>query len=252
MPHNTEPRHHSPLAMLTELAVEGASSFIEAQRIFLNLAQQENHLLMNGLKERVGDSTPAAAMTDLVRRSLDTLIDMQQEFLTLTSKQTLHWLDAVQSGKGYQHAHLVDAAREGMEKFVHAHQKLLDVLAQEAIKATSGKPEHASVKRTEVVKLAREASELFLDAQKKVLDVAGQQMNANLKAATQVVETFSPARLAAMAELPVKAVTTFFEGEKALLQSLVKTGKRPKVVGNGNHPRKRAVRHRKIVVPAGA
>ena len=95
MPRNTEPRQQSsPLATLTELAVEGASSLIEAQRIFLTLAQQENALLMNGVKERVGDSPAAAAVTDLTRRSLDTLIDMQQEFLTLTSKQTLQWLEA--------------------------------------------------------------------------------------------------------------------------------------------------------------
>jgi hypothetical protein len=252
MRHNTEPRQHSPWAILTELAVEGASSVIEAQRIFLNLAQQENDLLMNSVKERVGDSTPAAAMTDLMRRSLDTLIDMQQEFLTLTSKQTLQWLDAVQSGKGYPSAHLVDAAREGMQKFVHAHQKLLDVLAQETITATSGKPGHGPVKRTDPVKLAREAADLFLEAQKKVLDVASQQMSTNLKAASQAAETLSPARLANVTELPMKAVRSFFEGEKALFQSLVEKGKRPKAFGNDSHPRKRVVRHRKTAVHAGA
>jgi hypothetical protein len=254
MSHNSEPRQpHSPLAILTELAVEGASSFIEAQRIFLNLAQQENDLLMNGVKERVGDSTPAAAMTDLMRRSLDTLIDMQQEFLTLTSKQTLQWLDAVQSGKGYQNAHLVDLAREGMKKFVHAHQKLLDALTEETIKATSGKSDHPRpVKKTEVAELAREAADLFVDAQKKVLDVAGQQMSTNLKAATQAAETLSPARLASVTELPMKAVRSFFEGEKALLQSLVEKGKRPKAFGNGGRPRKRVVRHRNTAVHAGA
>ena len=247
MPQNTEPRQpHSPLAILTELAVEGASSFIEAQRIFLNLAQQENDLLMNGVKERVGNSTPAVAMTDLMRRSLDTLIDMQQEFLTLTSKQTLQWLDAVQSGKGYQNAHLVDLAREGMKKFVHAHQKLLDVLTQETIRATSGKSEHPRpLKKTEVAELAREAADLFVDAQKKVLDVAGQQMSTNLKAATQAVETLSPARLATVTELPAKAVKRFVEGKKALLQSLVEPGKRSKAVGMDGQPRKRAVRRRK-------
>ncbi len=246
MPRSPESRQqHSPLSILTELAVEGASSFIEAQRIFLNLAQQENELLMNGVKERVGDSLPAVAMTDLVRRSLDTVISMQQEFLTLTNKQTMHWLEAMQTGKRYQSAHLVDLAREAMEKFLHAHRRLLDVLTQETVKATGHKPEHAvHVKKTEVAQLAREAADLFIDAQKRVLDVLGQQMNTNLNAATQAVETLSPARLASVTELPAKAVRTFVEGEKAVLESLAKLGKKPKVVvGMNKHPRRRAVRH---------
>lgn len=245
MPRHVESsRTPSPLSILAELAVEGASSFIEAQRIFLNLVQQENELLMNGVKERVGDSAPAAAMTDIVRRSLDTLIDMQQEFLTLTNKQTMHWLEAMQTGKLYQSAHLVDLAREGMEKFLHAHQRLLNVLTQETAKATSHKPEHAiPAKQTDVANVAREAADLFIDAQKKVLDVLGHQVNTNLNAATQAVETLSPARLANVTEFPSKAVRTFVEGEKALLQSLAQLAKKPKVVANNKHPRKRAVRH---------
>ena len=245
MPRHVESsRTPSPLSILTELAVEGASSFIEAQRIFLNLVQQENELLMNGVKERVGDSAPAAAMTDVMRRSLDTLIDMQQEFLTLTNKQTMHWLEAMQTGKGYQSAHLVDLAREGMEEFLHAQQRLLDVLTQETVKAAGHKPEHAiPAKKTHVANLAREAADLFIDAQKKVLDVLGHQVNTNLNAATQAVETLSPARLANVTEFPAKAVSTFVESEKALLQSLTQLATKPKVVVNNKHPRKRAVRH---------
>ena len=239
MPRNIESRQNSPLSILTELAVEGASSFIEAQRIFLNLAQQENDLLMNGVKERVCYSTPAVAMTDMMRRSLDTLINMQQEFLTLTSKQTMHWLDAVQDGKLYPSAHLIDLAREGMEKFMHAHKKLLDVLAQETVKATSKGEHSVPLKKTDVSQLAREAADLFIEAQKRMLEVFGQQLNTNLSAATHAVETLSPAaRFAGVVKLPAKAVKTFVEGETAVLQSL---GKPPKVVGY-THPRKRAVK----------
>src|SRR5690349_10972009 len=86
-------REHSPLALLTDLAVEGTSSFIEAQKILLHLALEENQRMMNGIKERVADSPQAVAMTDLIRRSLDTLLRMQQDFLRTTSKQTLQWLE---------------------------------------------------------------------------------------------------------------------------------------------------------------
>src|SRR5512141_1986027 len=58
---------NSPSAIMTELAVEGTSSFIEAQGILLNLVQQENDIVMNGIKERVGTTAPTAAMTDAIR-----------------------------------------------------------------------------------------------------------------------------------------------------------------------------------------
>src|SRR5437660_8474089 len=71
---HTKPHdEHSPLDILTELAVEGTSSLVEAQRALLNLAQQENDIILNGVKERIGGFLPAVAMTDLVRRSLETL-----------------------------------------------------------------------------------------------------------------------------------------------------------------------------------
>ncbi len=245
MPKNAEPRReHSPLAILTELAVEGTSTFIEAQRIFLDLMQHENDLLLSGVKERIGVSAPMVAMTDLARRSIDTLIDMQHGLLTTTSKQTLDWLESVQAGKGYQSTQVVTLAREAMENFLHANQKFLDVLTQETMKATSGKTEHVPVQKKKVAELAREAASLFIDAQKKVLDVLGQQLNVNLNAATQAVGTLSPARFAPIIEIPAKTVKTFFEGEKALLQSAIEAQKKVTAGRHGNHSRKRYVRRK--------
>ncbi len=244
MPRNAEHRQdHSPLAILTELAVEGTSTFIEAQRILLNLIQQENELLMDGVKERIGISAPMIAITDLARRSIDNLIDMQHGMLTTTSKQTLHWLESVQAGKGYESKHVIELAREAMENFLHAHQKFLDVLTQETMKATSGKTQHAPVQKKELSKLAREAAALFIDAQKKVLDVIGQQMSVNMDAATRAVETFSPARFAPVVQIPAKAVKTFFDGEKSLLQSVMEAQRRAREGHNGN-PRKHAARQK--------
>jgi hypothetical protein len=135
---------HSPLAILTELAMEGTSSFIEAQKILLNLAHQESEIMMNSGKERIAGSARAVAVTDLIRRSLDTFVKMQHDFLTTTSKQTLHWLEAVKAGKGYQDHHLVDFAREGMEIFVQAQKKFLDVIAQETARAETHLPDSLS------------------------------------------------------------------------------------------------------------
>ena len=237
---------HSPLAILSELAIEGTSSFVEAQRILLNLAEQENEIIMNGVKERVAGSAPAVAMTDLLRRSIDTFVKMQHDFLKIASKQTLSWLEAVKAGKGYQATHLVELAREGMDTFVQAQKKFLDVIAQETSKATAGKAEPALKhgKKTELSKLAREATNAFIDAQKKVLDVVGQQMNVNLKTAARSLELIAPSRLLPMANLTGEGVKSFVDAEKALIESMMKPKNGAKVV---SMERRRAARPRKAV-----
>ena len=247
MPNHSKPSDEdSPLAILTELAVEGTSSLVEAQRALLNLAQQENDIILNGLKDQVGRFVPAVAMTDLVRRSLDTLLGMQHELLTTTSKQTLEWLQSEQAGKGKRAAHLVEFAREGVEAFTRAQKKFVDVVAQEAEKATSTKKEHESktVKRAELAHLAREAGNAFIEAQKRLLDVMGQQMNVNLDATTRALEMISPSRLVPVASVTRKGVQNFVNAETSLIGSLIRP---KKVVRHAKPKRGRMLRHHEAI-----
>jgi hypothetical protein len=228
MPTHSKPQDdRSPLAILTELAVEGTSSLVEAQRAFLNLAQQENEIICKGLKERTGSFLPAFAATGLVQRSLDTLIEMQQELLTNTSKQTLQWLDSEKTAKGDRAAQLADFAREGVETFTRAQKKFLEAVAQETATATGRKPHDGTpVKKTEVAQLAREAGNAFVEAQKRLLDVMGQQMNVNLDAATRTIALMSPSQLLPMATRTGEGIKNFFEGETSMIGSLIKPGKK--------------------------
>jgi molybdenum-dependent DNA-binding transcriptional regulator ModE len=249
MPTHTKTHdEESPFAILTELAVEGTSSLVEAQRALLNLAQQENDIILNGVKERVGNFVPAAAMTDLVRRSLDTLLGMQQELLTTTSKQTLEWLQSEKAGKGKGATHLVEFAREGVETFTRAQKKFLEVVAQEAGKATSGKKEHESnaVKKAELASLARDAGSAFIEAQKRLLDVMGQQMNVNLNATTRAMGIMSPSRLVPVASRTGEGVREFVDAETSLIGSLIK----PKKTVGQPKPKKARTARRYQSVPA--
>ena len=246
MPTHKKPHDdNSPLAILAELAVEGTSSLVEAQRTFLNLVQQENGILLNGVKERIGSFVPAVAMTDLAQHSLDTFIEMQQELLTNTSKQTLQWLESAKAGKADRAAYLVDFAREGVESFTRAHKKFLELVAQEATTATSRKPHDTKpVKKTELAQLAREAADAFIEAQKRLLDVMGQQMNVNLDAASRGFAAVSPSQLLPMANLTSEGVKNFFNTEKSLIGSLVMPGK--KGVDRANRGKERAGRRHKV------
>jgi len=231
---------------LTELAVEGTSSLVEAQRALLTLAQQENDIMLNAVKERIGGFLPAVAMTDLVQRSLDTLIGMQQELLTSTSKQTLQWLESEKPAKGERAAQLVALAQEAVETFTRAQKKFLDVVAQEAVRATKGKPEHNGkpLKKTELAHLAQEAGNAFIEAQKKLLDVMGQQMNVNLDLTARGLQLISPSRLMPGANLTGEGVRKFVNAETSLIGSLIKPRKEvhsPAKHGRGRAPRAKAV-----------
>jgi hypothetical protein len=236
------PAGNSPTAILTELAMDGTSSFVEAQKILLHLAQQESEIIMNGSQERVGGSVRAVATTNLVRRSLETFIRLQQDFLNTTKKQTLLWLEAMKAGKGYETEHLTDLAREGMDSFIQAQKKFLDVIVQESARATTGKHDHTTkpVKKTELSKLASEATGSFIDAQKRLLDLVAHQTDVNLKAATRTMTLLSPYRLSPVASITGEGVKDFVAAEKGLIESMIKSRKGPKPAAQR---RVHAVRH---------
>ena len=245
--------HHSPTALLSEVAGEGVSNFIEGQKILLDLGQQQNELLMNGVKERVGDWPAAQAVTDLLRRSLDAFITMQQEFLKIAGKQTHTWVEATKHGKPYQGEQLTELAREGMETFVKAQKQFLDVVAEETAKATNGKHANgAGKKKTELAELARQATESFIDAQKKLADVAGQQLNSSLKAASKGAELFTPFPFLPLAELTREGVKSYVDAQKALMDVLMKSANPPKHAKTEHHAKRpvRAAKKHKVAAAA--
>ncbi|HEY7615755.1 MAG TPA: hypothetical protein VH744_03055 [Terriglobales bacterium] len=219
----TDP-HHSPTAILSEVAGEGMSNFIEGQKVLLDLGKQQNEILMSGVKERVGDWPAAHALTDLMRRNVETFIHMQQEFLKIAGKQTHNWVEAAKTGKPYQPEHVMELAREGMENFVKAQKQFLDVIAEATAKVTGGKHTNGikKIKKTELSELARQATEAFIDAQKKLVDVAGKQMNANVKTAGKTLELLRPFPFLPLAELTREGVKSYVDAQKALMDVMVK------------------------------
>jgi hypothetical protein len=248
--HLTDP-HHSPTAILSEMAGEGMSNFIEGQAILLDLAQQQNEILMSGVKERIGNWPAAQAMTDLLRRSVDTFIEMQHEFLKIAGKQTHTWIEAAKAGKPYQGEHLVELAREGMDNFMKAQKQFLDVVADEATKAAGGKHTEArKMKQTELSELAREATKSFADAQKKLFDVAGRQMNSNVRAAGKTLELLKPFPSVQLAELTREGVKSYVDAQKALMDVMLKPHNGHKQTAKATHRGKRPPRSAKKTMAA--
>jgi hypothetical protein len=230
-----------PVKILTEIAVEGTANYIEAQRILLDLAQQENDIVMNGVKERVSENGTAVAVTNVIRRSVDTFVEMQQNFLVLASKRTQGWLQSSEGAKGAPGNGLVGLAGEAMDEFVAAQKKFLDVISEET---EDVKKEHGGRKpnKTELAKLGREASDAFIDAQKKLLDLVGQQANVNMQAASRALDLKMPIRILPVADIAGESVKSFVNAEKALADSITKSRAHAKTAAKpkAKHPVRRA------------
>ena len=210
---------NSPFAMLTELAVEGTASLTEAQRVLLNLVEQENGIVMGAMADRVGGYGPAASVANRLRRGIDTLVEMQQELLTITSKHVQARLQKTQAGEMPDATCLLDATRDAMENFVGAQKKLLDIIVENGAKP---KGKHENKKKAEISSIAREAASSFIDAQKNLLDLAGQQVNVNLQVAGRLAEMASVFRMSPLPTITGDSVKSFVEAEKAVLDSIMK------------------------------
>jgi len=231
--------HHSPTAILSEIAGEGMTNFFEGQKVLLDLGKEQNEILMTSVKERVGNSPTAHALTNLLQRSVNSFIEMQEEYLKIAGKQTHAWVETAKAGKPYQAEQWVDLAREGMENFVKAQKRFLDVIAEETAKVTSGKYANGAgrkAKQTELAELGRQATESFIEAQKRLVDVAGRQMNANVKTVGKTMELLKPFPFLPLNELTREAVKSYVDAQKALMDVMVKV---PLDVKTGTKPQRR-------------
>jgi hypothetical protein len=242
----TDPEH-SPTAILSDIAGEGVNNFIEGQKVLLTLGKEQNEILMAGVKERLGAIPAAYVLTDLLQRTVETFIEMQEEFLKIAGKQTHVWVEAAKAGKPYQPEHVVDLAREGLETFVKAQKQFLDVIVDETAKATGGKKgEVKKLKKAELADLARQATESFIEAQKKLVNIAGKQMNANVKTAGKTFELIRPFPFVPLAELTREGVKSYVDAQRALMDAVVK----PVAEHKPGRPAKRAAKTHKAAAAA--
>lgn len=240
---------HSPTAILSDVAGEGMTNFMEGQRVLLSLGKEQNKLLMTGVKERVGDCPRRQALVDLLRRSVDSFIEMQQEFLQIAGKQTHTWVDAAKAGKPYQPEQFVDMARESMETFVNAQKQFLDVISEETAKATAVKHTTGAgkkIKATELSELARKSTDAFIEAQKRLAEVAGRQVNATVKTTGKAMESLQPYPFVPLNELSRDVVKSYVEAQKSLMDVVVRHPNGAKAGEKARHPGRKPVRRTKV------
>jgi hypothetical protein len=235
-----------PVAMVKEFAGEGLANFIEGQKLILGLAQRESEILATGVKQRVGGFALTDALVDTIRRTIDTFVEMQLDYLKSASRQVHGRLAAVKAGEEYEGDSVVDLAREGLENFVQAQKKFLHVVAEETSKVTGGREASVSKeKKTELTELAREAADSFIDVQKKLMDVAARQIHVSLRAAGHAAKMMPTVPYKEIPDLTREGFRSFVEAEKAVIESVTKRPETKKAPIKGARNVKHAVRARK-------
>ncbi len=215
-----------PVGIVKELAGEGVSNLIEGQKLLLSLVQKESEILTTGVKEQFGGIAAAAAIAEILQRSVDGYVEMQHDYLKIAGKQIHGRMAALKAGEDYDGDSVVDFAREALEHFVVAQKKFLDMIAEETANITNGTVAAVSRrKKTELTELAREAADSFFDVQKKLMDVASRQVHATLKATGRAAEMIPPIPYMAVPDLTREGVRSFVDAEKAVIDSI--TGRRP-------------------------
>ena len=239
---------HSPTAILSEAAGEGVTHFLEGQKVLLNLAKEQNQLVMTGVKERVGDSPRRHALLDLLRRSVNSFLEMQEEFLKTASQQTHTWVDAAKAGKSYQPEPFVQLARESVQSLVEAQKQFLDILSEETAKATGARHANGAgkkMKQTELSELARKSTDALIEAQKRLVEVAGRQLNAQVKTTSQAMDLLQPFPFLPLNQLTRELVKSYVEAQKALMEVVIKPPLGAKTTQRARRPAHKPVKRAK-------
>jgi hypothetical protein len=211
----------APEQTLGELAVEGLSNFIAGTRVLLHFVRQHNQIAMQGVRERVDASPIASALTDIVRRSVDTFVELQEKDFTLAAKQTEAWLESIRTGEPYEGKALPEIGQEALENFIHAQKAYLDAIAEETVAAADRPAHHKRMEQTEVSELAMRATHNFVDAQKKLLDVAAKMVAVNLRTVRTAVEAVPAMPRINFKRLTRDTIVSFVDAQKALIDAMV-------------------------------
>jgi hypothetical protein len=171
------PQEPSPSGVLTGWARQGVQSFVAAQKILMDLAAQENALLIGMVRE--GLSKPGArlgaSVADIAEKSIENLTTAGKILLDLAADETALAVDGLKEGLQLPQAAeaVADVAQHRVHTLIEMHKHLLDATADQAhAMADSYRENGKFAAASHVTELARRGIEGFVESEKKFLDLA--------------------------------------------------------------------------------
>jgi len=180
------PHETSPSSLLTGWARQGVQSFVAAQKILMDLAAQENALLIGMVRE--GLSKPGArlgaSVAGLAEKGVENLAAAGKLLLDLAAAETSLAVDGVKEGLRLPTAAgtVAEVARHRVDTFIEMQKNFLDATAGQARAiAESFREEGKVLPAAHLAELVRRGIAGFVESEKKFLDLASQEVTAAAK-----------------------------------------------------------------------
>lgn len=180
------PQVASPGSFLTGWARQGVQSFVAAQKILMDLAAQENALLIGMVRERLSNTSfrPGVLMVGMAEKGVKNLTDAGKILLDLATDETALAVHGVKEGLRLPVAAgaMAEVVRHRVDTLIELQKQLLEATAEQAHAAAESYREGEKVlAAANVAELARRGIEGFVESEKKFLDLAAQEVSAATK-----------------------------------------------------------------------
>jgi len=178
-----------PISLLGTWARQGMGSFMAAQRILLDLAAQENALLLGMAREQFGKDgfQPGAALVEMADTGVKNFTAAGKILLDLAAGETEMMVEGVKEVLPLPASAgaVADLLKHRVETMIGLQKEMLEA-AEEQTRAIAksvreGNGMHAM---THAVELARRGMEGFVESEKKFLDLAAQVVTTAAKGGT--------------------------------------------------------------------
>jgi hypothetical protein len=209
-------------SLLTGWARQGVQSFVAAQKILMDLAAQENTLLVGMVRE--GLSKPGtrlgASVAGIAEKGVENLTTVGKILLDLAADETALAVDGVKEGLRLPAAAgaVAEVARHRVHTLIEMQKDLLDATADQAhAVAESYREEGKLLAATHVAELARRGIEGFVENEKKFLDLATQEVSAAAKGDKRAHKPPRD-RMEVLAEVAREGAQKYIETQKKLME----------------------------------
>ena len=212
----------SPSSLLTGWARQGVQSFVAAQKILMDLAAQENALLIGMVRERLSKPVfrPGSSLAGLAEKGVENLANAGKILLDLAAEETALAVDGMKEGLRLPVAAgtMAEVVRHRVDTFIELQKNFLDATAEQAhAVAESYRTGEAVPAAAKAAELARRGFEDFVESEKKFLDLAAQEVSAATKGDKRTTKP-PRERMEVLTKVAREGAEKYIETQKKLME----------------------------------
>lgn len=177
--------YNSIAGMFGDWIRQGTEGFVATQKILLDLAAQQNALVITMVRERMAFSAPESKkLADFAGRGIKTLMEVQRQVLEIAARQNSIVAEGLKPGVADTPIEgLAELVHDGLDNFITAQKQFLHIIQSQAVHAVNDFGDGKRFETERLAELAREGTKTFLESQKKFLDILEEHLTTKKKRA---------------------------------------------------------------------